>query len=279
MSENPDMGHPAIIGMRYFMNARCLCTLVAAIGLMSVSLADGQEQTGRLIFEVASIRPSQPGLRGGSVKPLPGGTGYSVQNIPVKLMISLMYKVPMSQIVGGPDWLNSENYDIEARTDRPYGIDDLHTMFQSLLADRLKLKFHKEIKEGPVYALMIDKSGLKMKADGKGQNLAIPIVPGAGNEFIGTRVPMQYLCWWLTQQLDDSRPVIDKTDLNDSYDFTLAFAPELPPDVPRENLPTKSQDRPSIFDALKEQVGLKLVAQKGPVASFVIDHVDRPSEN
>jgi uncharacterized protein (TIGR03435 family) len=202
-----------------------------------------------------------------------------VQNIPVKLMISLMYKVPMSQIVGGPDWLNSENYDIEARTDRPYGIDDLHTMFQSLLADRLKLKFHKEIKEGPVYALMIDKSGLKMKADGKGQNLAIPIVPGAGNEFIGTRVPMQYLCWWLTQQLDDSRPVIDKTDLNDSYDFTLAFAPELPPDVPRENLPTKSQDRPSIFDALKEQVGLKLVAQKGPVASFVIDHVDRPSEN
>ena len=69
-------------------------------------------------------------------------------------MISLMYKVPMRQIEGGPDWLDNDNYDIEARVEHVSNIDDLHTMFQNLLADRFKLKFHKEIKQGPVYALI-----------------------------------------------------------------------------------------------------------------------------
>src|SRR5271154_7217756 len=112
--------------------------------------------------------------------------------MPVKIMISLMYKVPARQITGAPDWLDTSHFDIEAKADRSYSIDDLHVMFQNLLADRFNLKFHKEIKEGPVYALMVDKSGLKMKADGTGQALGIPILPAAGGGFSGTRVPMQY---------------------------------------------------------------------------------------
>jgi len=249
--------------------------LTAAVGLMLVPLVRGQDNTARTVFDVASIRLSQPDLRGGSIKPLPGGSGYTAQNIPVKLMISLMYKVPMRQIEGGPDWLNTDNYDIEARTDHPSNIDDLHTMFENLLADRFRLKFHKEIKEGPVYALVVDKSGLKMKIDGTGQDLKIPINYGKENEAIGTRVPMRYLCWWIGQQLRrDDRPVIDETGLKDSYDFTLRFAPEVPPDVPKENL-----DLPSIFDGLRDQLGLRLVAKNGPVESYVIDHIERPSEN
>jgi uncharacterized protein (TIGR03435 family) len=249
--------------------------LTAAVGLMLVPLARGQDNTVLPVFDVASIRLSQPGLRGGSIKPLPGGSGYTAQNIPVKLMISLMYKVPMRQIEGGPDWLNTDNYDIEARTDHPSNIDDLHNMFENLLADRFNLKLHKEIKEGPVYALVVDKSGLKMKIDGTGQDLKIPINYGKDNEAIGTRVPMRYLCWWIGQQLRrDDRPVIDETDLKDSYDFTLKFAPEVPPDVPKENL-----DLPSIFDALRDQLGLRLVAKNGPVESYVIDYIERPSEN
>jgi uncharacterized protein (TIGR03435 family) len=260
---------------------RCrLCILAAVIGLMFMSSAGGQEKPTRLTFDVAAIRPSQPGGRGGGIKPLPGGDGYLVQNMPVKIMISLMYKVPTRQITGAPDWLDTDRYDIEAKADHAYNLDDLHVMFQNLLADRFNLKFHKEIREGPVYALMLDKSGSKMKINESNQDFKIPITPGADNVFIGTRVPMPYLCWWLGQQLQaEERPVINKTGLDKNYDFTLSFAPELPPNVPRENLPPGLLDRPSIFDALQEQLGLRLQAQKGPVEYYVIDHVEKPSEN
>jgi uncharacterized protein (TIGR03435 family) len=256
------------------------CGVAAVLAWALISVAQCQENPAHLTFDVASIRPSQPGLRGGGMKPLPGGNGYTVINIPVKLMISLMYKVPMRHIEGGADWLNTDFYEIEARTDHPASIDDLHTMFQNLLADRFNLKFHKEMKEGPVYALTVEKSGLKMTENQSGQDLKIPITFGAGGEANGVRVPMQYLCWWLGQQLQrDERPVIDKTGLDKSYNFTLSFAPELPPDVPRDSLPPELRDRPSIFDAVKEQLGLKLTPEKGPIENIVIDHVERPSEN
>jgi uncharacterized protein (TIGR03435 family) len=242
-------------------------------------LAHGQEKPSRLMFDVAAIRPAQPADRGG-IKPMSGGDGYLVQNMPVKIMISLMYKVPTRQIVGAPDWLDSERYDIQAKADHAYSVDDLHVMFQNLLADRFNLKFHKEIKEGPVYALMVDKSGLKMKVNESAQDFKIPITPGPDRVFVGTRVPMPYLCWFLSQQLiAEERPVIDKTGLDKWYDFTLSFLPEPPPNLPKENLPPGLLDRPSLFDALKEQLGLKLQAEKGPIEYYVIDHVEKPSEN
>ena len=88
---------------------------------------------------------------------------------------------------------------------------------------------------------------------------------------------MNYLCWWLSQVAlaREERPVIDKTGLDQFYDFTLEFAPELPPGANAENLP----DRPNIFTALKEQLGLKLEPQKGPVEFYVIDHAERPAAN
>jgi uncharacterized protein (TIGR03435 family) len=73
--------------------------------------------------------------------------------------------------------------------------------------------------------------------------------------------------------------VIDRTGLDKNYDFTRSFAPELPPNFPKENLPLGLLDRPSIFDALKEQLGLRLQAQKGPVEYYVIDHLEKPSAN
>ena len=155
-----------------------------------------------------------------------------MQNMPVKIMISLMYKVPARQITGAPDWLDTNHFDIEAKADHAYSIDDLHVMFQNLLADRFNLKFHKETKEGPVYALMVDKSGSKMKINESAQDFKIPMLPGPDNVFVGTRVSMQYFCWFLGQQLQaEKRPVIDKTGLDKNYDFTLSFLPEFPPNV------------------------------------------------
>jgi uncharacterized protein (TIGR03435 family) len=269
------------------MIKRGSCTLAAVVSLMAAPLVHGQDKPARLTFEVASIKPSQPAGRGGGrgeggggIKALPGGQEYSAQNVPVKLIISLMYKVPIRQITGGPDWLDTDRWNIEAKADHSYSLDDLHIMFQNLLADRFMLKFHKEIKEGPVYALTVDKSGSKMKINQTEQDFKIPLEGGKDGVTIGTRVPMQYFCWWLGQVLQrDERPVIDKTGLDKYYDFTLAFLPELPPDFPKENLPPAFLDRPSIFDALREQLGLKLLAQKGPVEFYAIDHVEKPAEN
>jgi uncharacterized protein (TIGR03435 family) len=272
------------------MTMRLPCMFVAAICLISQSFAYAQTKPTRLTFDVATIRLSDPdpirmingvpsGGRGGGINALAGGNGYTARNIPVKLMISLMYRIPMRQIIGGPEWLNSDHYDIEAKVDGTYSIDDLHIMFQNLLADRFNLKFHIEKKEGNIYALMLDTPGSKMKVNDSPQDYKIPMNYGPEGA-VGIRVPMPYLCWWLGQQLQNSnRPVINLTSLDKNYDFTLSYSPELPPDVSRDNLPPEVRDRPPIFDAVKQQLGLKLVAQKGPVDYYVIDHIDRPSDN
>jgi uncharacterized protein (TIGR03435 family) len=259
------------------LGAGWIIAAVLSVTLSTDSLA--QEKPARLTFDVATIRLAKPGAIRGGIKPLPGGNGYTAQTIPLRLMVALMYKVPVRQIAGGPEWLDSDLWDIEARADKAYTIDELHEMMKNLFADRFGLKFHKETKEGNVYALEVDKA-VKMKPDGTGQALSIPIVPGAGGVFTGTRVPMVYLCWFLGQVLQrDERPVIDKTGLTDSYDFTLAFLPDLPPDFNKDSLPPGMLDRPSIFDAVKVDLGLKLVPEKGPVEFYVVDRLERPSEN
>lgn len=261
------------------MTSRRLCVLIIAAGIVLLLPAQGQDKPAQLIFDVASVKPSKPGLLNGEIKPIPGGEGYLAQNISVKLMISLMYKVPMRQIKGGPDWLNSDHFDVEAKADHSYSKEDLHVMFQNLLADRFALKFHKEIKDGPVYMLTVDPSGLKMKVNPSPQDYKIPMM-GGPEHTRGSRVSMQYFCWWLGQILqNDQRPVIDKTGLDKNYDFTLSYAPELPPNASSENLPQSQADLPSIFVALRDQLGLRLQAQKGPVEYFVIDRIEKPSEN
>lgn len=247
---------------------------LAILALLTACAAHAQEKP-RLTFDVAVIRPSQPGIRDGGIKPLPGGFGYVAQNVSVKLMISLMYDVPGRQIQGAPEWLDTDRYDIEDKADRAYGRDDLHLLFQHLLEDRFHLKLHKDIKQGPVYALVVDSSN-KMSVNNSPEDFHIPISYANPDVAAGTRVSMSYFAWWLGLQLQqDGRPVIDKTGLTGHYDFKLSFAPVRPPD----QAPADRQDFPTLFEALKQQLGLKLLPQTGPITFLVIDHIERPSEN
>ncbi len=235
----------------------------------------------RLTFEVVAIHPSSPDAAGGFVKPLPNGSGYSVNNMTVKTMMSVMYRIPGRQIVGGPDWFGSDRFDVEARADRgEHSIDELHTMLKNLLADRFGLKFHVDTKEGPVYFLAVDKGGLKMKADGSKPGLSVPIIPTGPGEWTGTKVPLEYLCWFLGQMAsEDVRPVIDQTGLKDVYDFELKVAPDVPPGVSTDVLPPGVRNWPVLRDALVEQLGLRLEPAKGPVPYYAIEHVEKPSAN
>jgi len=257
-----------------------ILALGSPLALITASARIG-EKPAPLKFETASVKPSPPGSKAGPIRALPGGDGYEVQDANVKLMISLMYKVPMRQITGGPPWLNADGYDIEAKADHFHSLDDLHVMFRNLLADRFGLRFHKEIKQGPVYTLTVDRAGSKMKVDESPERFDYPIktttADGKGWVVVGTRINMEYLCWWLGQGLQkDGRPVIDKTGLDKNYDFTLAFAP---PGVPNSKLPPGIRDRPSIFNALRDQLGLELNAATGPVEYLVIDHIEKPAAN
>jgi uncharacterized protein (TIGR03435 family) len=260
----------------------CLLAVLTAMPVATAqgaAAAPGQDQPTRLTFDVAVIRPGED-KGGGHLMPTAGGNGYSALNFPVRQMIALMYWIPLHQVTGGPDWIDTAPYDIEAKADHPYSLDDLHTMFQNLLADRFHLKFHIEQREGPVYALTIDKSGLKMRPNQTPQDYKVPIVPNGFGVYAGTRVSMRYLTWFLSQQLrSEGRPVVDRTGLTGNYDFTLSFLPELPPNTSPENLAPELRDRPSLVDAVREELGLTLQRDKGPVPYLVIDQIDRPSDN
>lgn len=235
----------------------------------------------RLTFDVASIKPTKfDPQAGGGIKALPNEREYVAQQAPVRMMIALMYKIPARQITGGPDWINTDRWDIDAKCEQPHTLDELHTMYKNLLADEFKLKFHIETKEGNMFGLSVDKSGLKMKENTSPETWDIPITGAGRFSFNGKRVNMEYLVWFLGNVLqNDERPVVDLTGLKGYYDFKLEFVPELPVGANRENIPQEILDRPSIFDALKQQLGLKLESQKGPVPYMVIDHVEKPAGN
>jgi uncharacterized protein (TIGR03435 family) len=262
---------------------------VVAVGATWLALAAaGQDvhhpnagEQPQLTFDVAAIHPSPPDARGGFIKPLPNGSGYQAENMTAKTMMALMYRIPAGQIEGGPEWFGTERFDVEARADRDgYSMDELHTMFKNLLKDRFGLQFHVDTREGPVYVLSVARSGVKMKDDGPVGDLNIPINPRGHDQFVGTKVPMQYLCWFLGQVMPENpRPVIDETGLKDVYDFELSFAPELPPGMSPDQLLPEMRNRPILRDALEEQLGLELKPGKGPVDYYVVDQVSQPTAN
>ena len=119
-----------------------------------------------------------------------------------------------------------------------------------------------------------------MKVNESPEDYEIPVKGGPGGITVGKRVAMDRLCFTLGSFLQNNeRPVIDRTGLTGYYDFTLSFLPELPPGFNKDNLPPEVLARPSLFEAVKSQLGLKLEATKGPVEYYVIEHIEKPEGN
>ncbi|HEY7389077.1 MAG TPA: TIGR03435 family protein [Bryobacteraceae bacterium] len=224
-----------------------------------------------LAFEVASVKPGDPNAIGGQIRPLPGGETYISHNLPVLPIILLLYHLCDAQLDGVPGWLRTDRWEIMAKAPRPSNADDLHEMFKTLLADRFQFRFHTENRELPRLALRLDASGVRMKRNESPNRFDIPIDWRAGKA-IGQRVSMNYFSLFLSQQLN--RPVVDLTGLNGFYDFTLEWSPDLPAGA--DNL---DADAPSLFTALRQQLGLKLDSERGLVPVMVIDHIEKPSQD
>jgi uncharacterized protein (TIGR03435 family) len=256
---------------------------IAALALAAMGLG-AQAPPPSLTFEVASLKPSQPGVRGGGIRPAPGGERYVATNVPLRILILVAYRVKTDQLVGGPGWMDTEPFDMNAKAERPSNVEELHVMLQNLLAERFKLRFHRETKELPVYALTVDKNGPKLQAH-EARSAGDPWIDQAIDQVVRVKMnarfcPMDYFAWRLAQMLD--RPVLDLTQLKGGYDFDLSFTRELPPGIPEGaalNGAPIDTSGPSVFDAVRQQLGLRLERQKGPVDIMVIDHAEKPGDN
>jgi uncharacterized protein (TIGR03435 family) len=247
-------------------------------------------------FEVSSVKPNKDGGPS-SVRVTPGGM-LSVTNNNLRNIIRNAWNITNDQIVGGPDWLDSERFDITAKASAPFKQDEARGMLQALLADRFGLATHMETRELPVYLLVLARKdgalGPQMKkadidcaalfasvtAGGKmperlpNGNLPCGIsVRGNQGLVTGNGVAMDQLARNLVGGV--GRIVVDRTGLPGYYDLNLTFAPESAPGAPLGT--TSDSGAPSLFTAMQEQLGLKLEPGRAPISVLVIDRANRPA--
>jgi len=245
-----------------------------------------------LTFEVAAIKLNQSGS-GNSNSDTDNGR-FTATNLSLKnLMQWEAYDIPASRILGGPKWLDSTRFDIEAKMDeataaqlkaldRQQSQIQSQAMFQQLLADRFKLVVHWETRELPVYALVVMKSGAKLQPtkDTTGNSGTSTSGHDSTVKFTATGQTVAQLAQSLTSSAagDLGREVIDKTGIEGRYDVTINWTRDT--GAASSGADGNAQDSgPSLFTAIQEQLGLKLEPSKGPVKVLVIDHAEMPSAN
>jgi uncharacterized protein (TIGR03435 family) len=235
-------------------------------------------------FEVASIKPGDPNSHqfGIGIR----GSLFIATNASLKMMIGFAYDVQDHQISGGPKWLDSDRFSIEAKPKAaiPFSMErmePLKLMLQSLLEERFKLAFHRETRVEPVYELVVAKGGPRLKENSApGPDGRVGLFGRGRGDLTATAMPIAVLAGTLSQRM--GRSVIDKTGLSGKYDFTLVYTPDQStPGGPDERDAPAAPDPagPSIFTALQEQLGLKLESAKGPVEILVIDRAEKPDAN
>jgi bla regulator protein blaR1 len=266
-------------------------------------------------FDVVSIKPCKPSVTngvpafGGDSSPgnLRIGCGILADTDNVGLIQVAYNRYANGQLTswkvipieGGPNWIHSERFEIDAKSDgHPSILMMQGPMLQTILEDRFKLKIHRETRQGPVYELALGRGSPKLKPlqDGSctpvvvgrpspllpdGQHRCRNMVSPSSVDFEGGTLSM--FAGSLGMVLD--RPVIDKTGITSYFEIHLVFSPDdaaAPRPVtaePGASAAVRASDAPGIFQAIQEQLSLRLVPAKGPVDVLVIDHIERPSEN
>ncbi len=234
-------------------------------------------------FEVATIKPVDPGPKAGRYIIMQGQDAFVAKNYTLTLLIAAAYDLNPHMVLGGPSWVESDHFDILARTPgevRPTH-DEQMNMLRSLLADRFKLTFHRQQKEFSIYELEVDKSGEKMNPS--------TAEPDAPPSVISTVYPQHILMPARNVTMGDfvsilqravlDRPVVDKTGLTGRYDFDLTWAPDESQFGGEISTAPADATNPPLFVAIQEQLGLRLEATRGPADALVIDGVAQPSAN
>jgi len=243
-------------------------------------------------YEVVSIHAAAPGETSSGFRPGPQG-GLNMHNDTALQLLSFAYDAKDYQFVGANGWMLSERFEINMTPDRPDALPDAgmtrgqvegwlsrnRQRVQAVLLDRFGLVLHMETRELPMYGLSVAPKGPKLSAPAdpsKGPSFNI----NNGRQITARSSSMKMLANALSTVL--GRFVRDETGLDGDYDFKVEFAPDVSIQVagPGAGESASAGDtRPSIFTALKEQLGLRLESKKGPVPVYVIEKMERPGEN
>jgi uncharacterized protein (TIGR03435 family) len=284
------------------MAAACAAFVIPAF--VQSPILDAQTSANQ-VFEVASVKPNKTG-DGRIMFGLQPGGRFNATNVTLRMLLRQAFNVQEFQIVGGPDWMTSDRFDVVAKApEGEFTADLMRPMLRTLLAERFKLVVHNETRDMAIYALV------KARNDGKlgpnispaaidcaatmrgrrggpppsppqpGQKLECGFMIGPGRMNAGG-MPLSNLAQTLSPQV--GRIVLDKTELTGNYDLELTYSLEGlgsvfpgggPPLVNGAPAPIDA-NQPNLFTALQEQLGLKLDSQRGPVDVIVIDSVQQP---
>ena len=189
--------------------------------------------------------------------------------------IEWAYEVQDYQVSGGPAWLRRDYYEIEMKTAGPATKKEMREVLQTVLAERFKLKLHREAKEMPVYAMTIEKSGNRLAASKGpcGEDGCINVAPGI---LVARNASINSIAETLSNMVD--RPVINETDLGGRYDFRLKFDPTFQRRFDGQTTGNNASDDPSIFAAFQD-LGLKLEPRRTAVEIVVVDEAEKAKAN
>jgi uncharacterized protein (TIGR03435 family) len=249
-----------------------------AMATILIVAASAAALSAQLTFDVASIRKSSSLHEGGTMGPKPGR--FFAANVPATAFITFGHNIKSYQLIGAPDWARTDRYLLDATTGPNVTMDQIREMMRSLLEERFKLRVHRETRQLDGYALVRisnDRLGPSMQASTLNCRDPKAVQPQGGRfscgmtfdpgSFVAGDITTAVLADLLTGHAG-GRVVVDKTGMSGGFDVELKWAPDLQP-----------SDLPSIFTAVQEQLGLKLVSEQVPAEVVVIDHIERPSEN
>ena len=268
-----------------------------AVGMTAIIVSSLQAQAppqspGQPRFDVASIKVNR--TNDGIVFSQSKNGRYTIGGFTLAALIQSAYRVQEFQIVGGPDWINLERFNIEATYVESPGVpSQTDLMLRTLLQERFKLAVHNETRERPVYALVLARADRRFgpqlqksatdcaarKPDSCGSSVGPGYIRSRGRTMAQFAESLSRLT--MTGGGSLNRLIVDKTGLEGLYEVTLKFTPEnIPPAGPAPpGFPQVDPNGPSIFTALQEQLGLKLDAQRAPVNVIVVDRAEPPTEN
>jgi uncharacterized protein (TIGR03435 family) len=277
-----------------YLAALALVISAACLHPQSAPIVEEPNFKPTLTFDIASIRQAPPPDASFhvTVSSPPHSSRFEATNLPMKALLQIAYGFE-APVTGAPDWVANTFYNIQARSDaeadaRLAKLTDNEVRLEKrnairvLLAERLDLKTHLETRNTAIYNLVVVKGGVKMQlvpapAPPANGEAPAPFPPADvqahgsqhGLEFIGSNAPLRAITSALSSMVE--APVIDKTGLTGTYNYTLQFG--------REWSARDPDSWPSIFTAVQEQLGLKLEAVHESVPNLVVDHIAKPTEN
>jgi uncharacterized protein (TIGR03435 family) len=250
-------------------------SIVRTIALfVSSSLTVLAQTAPQLEFDVASVRLMPPATqRGDTVLQLAPG-GFNANYAALRQLAGVAYNIQRVRVEGGPSWMDSDLYTIAAKTEKPDtsdNADQVREMLRALLADRFKFVAHREIKQLTVYALVLGRNGSKLEEvkDPPPHPSTMRGTGKFGPQLVCRSYPIAGLVNLLANTLGS--PVMDQTGLKGRYNFTLEFTPE--------GRPPQPDSAPDLFEAIQDQLGLRLEGKKGSAEVLIVDHAEKATAN